>query len=154
MSLATETDAREAIRLILDDNSTNADYSNAGSKPGTIEVVEASPRREKKTIRADALYIWKPADTAIERFGAGASQRRERPVVQVEAFASSASQAHALREDIISITGAYANDSQASTAFVDVFPISETDARHEAATWAGENYVEVVQVRLRRLDAV
>lgn len=155
MSLATETDAREAARLMLDDNAVGADYTNAGSKPDTIETVEDSPRKTKRVFAADAIYLWSPADTATEKMGAGGGDRRSRPVIQAEAWTkTSAAQAHALKEDIISIVGQYRNDSRVNTAFVDVYPTSVSDFRHEQRTLDGSHFVETVLFQFRRLDAL
>ena len=151
MSLATETDAREAARLMLDDQATNTEYGAAGRKPDTIEVVEDSPRKTKRTTRADAIYLWTPADIATERMGADGADRRSRPTIQIEAWTTeSAARAHALREDVISIVGSYRNDSQSQTAFVDVYPTTVSDLRHEQRTLQGSHYVETVLVQFRR----
>lgn len=155
MSLATETDAREAVRLMLDDNADNSDYDDAGTQPDTIEVVEASPRKQKHTYQADAIYVWQPADTDTGKMGAAGADRRSTPVVQIEAWTTeSDAQAHALKEDVISIVGQYRNDSQTQTAFVDIYPTTVTDLRHEQRVLDGTHYIETVLVQLRRLDAL
>lgn len=155
MALADETDPRTAVVNMLDDEATDSDYTEAGSKPGVIEAVEASPRKTKRTDRSDAIYVWQPADAGIEKMGAAGDERRETPVVQAEAWTTaSAGQAEALREDIISITGSYSNDSMQNTQFVDVFPTTVTDFRHEHHRLQGGHYVEAVQVILRRKAVV
>lgn len=155
MALSNEDDPREAIRLILDDNATNSDYSEAGTKPGTIEVVESSPQNIKQRRSGDAIYIWRPADDDIAKFGASGSDKRETAVVQAEAWSKTGStRADDLAEDIQSITGGYANDSKSNTAWVDVYPVGETDHRHETGSRTADHYVAAVQIRLDRIASI
>lgn len=155
MTLANETDAREAIRLILDDNATDSDYSNAGSKPNTIEKVESSPQNQKRNRSGDQLYIWIPADTELGKFGADGATTDESVVVQVEAWTTTSdTQAKNLVDDVRNITGGYANDSKGSTAWVDIYPVGELDFRHEKNPRTGDDYVGGVQVGLERIGSV
>lgn len=154
MALASETDPRRAVVNMLDDEATDSDY-DSGSKPSIIEVVEASTRKEKRTDRSDALYVWNPSDTPIEKFGAAGDERLETPVIQVDIQThESDAHAYALREDVISIVGAYRNDSQQSTKFVDVYPITGTDARHHHNSLEGDGYIETVQIGFERKDSI
>lgn len=156
MALSSETDAREAVRNILDEDASGGDYSNRGSKPSDIEVVETSPRGQTKSSRrGDAIYVWKPSDSDLGKFGAAGDERRETAVVQVEAWVSATdnteSDCHDLIEDILSIILDKANDSQSSTQFVDFEPIAETDFRHQQYTLQGNHYIQAVQVRCERI---
>lgn len=155
MALSDETDPREAVRLMLAADASDSDYVDAGSQPDTIEVVDASPRKTKRTDQRDAIYVWTPADYDVDKMGAAGSSYRTSPVVQCEAWSHrSAAQAEAIKTDIINIVAAFSNDSQSNTQFVDVFPLSVTDFRHEHADLQGSQFVESVQVRLRRLASV
>lgn len=158
MTLATETDPREVCRLILDTNeqASASDYTNAA--PTNVEVVEASTLNEKVTrARAageDALYIWRPADGSIEKFGVDGSTAIRRPAARVECYAPKDGDVEALKEDVISIAAGYASDNKASTAFVDIWPESEVDTRHESNPQQGDAAIEAVVVRFVRDDAV
>lgn len=155
MSLATETDPRETVKLMLDDEAADSDYSNAGSKPGKIEVVEQSPRNTKENRSGDAIYIWSPADEDIGKFEADGSEKQETVVIQAEAWSmTSATQAENLSEDIQSIVGGYANDSKSNTQWVDVYPISGADHRNEKNPRSADHYIEVVQIQLMRTAAL
>lgn len=143
MTLQTERDPRETIRLILDDEQADSDYQHAGAKPARIEAVERSPMRLKLEQADDALYIWRPADGQLSQHGAEWDYIERRPV-QIEAWVPTsrgADHAHALYRDVLSIVLSYATDNKSATAWNGITPDTESDTRHEATPERADYYV-------------
>jgi hypothetical protein len=71
MSVSDTTDAVETVKDILDDT-TDADWTNTGSKPPVIEYQWESTQNEKlqRAHRQDAVYVWSPAEGSLEQFAA------------------------------------------------------------------------------------
>lgn len=157
MALADEEDPRETIALILDENADDTDYSNRGSQPGTIDVVESTPFGVKKQDGNDAIYIWQPADLAIEKFGAAGDEKIETVTIQAEAWvpeSAGASGAHDLAEDIQAIVQEYTNDSESTTQWTDIFPSGETDFREENIPERADSFIIAVQVDMTRVASL
>jgi hypothetical protein len=151
VTLDSERDPREAIRLIIDDNSTESDYANSvNGKPNTIEVVEEKPFNVKTSHGTDAVYLWSPADTPLEQQGARYDRYTELPVIQAEAWTkTSATQAHNLVRDMRSILLGYATDNKSSTAWNEIAPRTIDDRRHESAAGTrADHFIEAIQVEL------
>lgn len=152
MSLSSETDARETIRLILGPNSTDSDY-DSGTKPSIIEAVEQSPQntKQKQPSGTDAIYLWSPTETDIGKFASSGVDKRETAIVQAECWTkTSASHADALAEDVQTITGGYSNDVQRNSQWVDIYPAAESDLRSEKIPRNADHFITAVQIRLRR----
>lgn len=161
MSLATTTDPVETIRLILDDQTTDADWSatsdwtGLGAKPADIERVEASDRNAKENrLQSDALYLWSPAEADLQKFSAAGDNSDDTEIVQVECWSpNSATTANNLAGDVADLVQDYTNDTETSTQWVDLWPERIADATGQ--TWARgrDHYIISVFVRLRGLRA-
>lgn len=141
MTLATETDPVETIRLLLDDNTANADWSNAGGKPSVIEKVEEKPFNIKLQRSPDAVYIWSPDAGEIRQHDAGYDAYQDVQFVAVATQTkTSAAQAHALARDVRELTLDKATDNFASTNWQYIRPQTEDDLRHEKLPNRADGY--------------
>lgn len=142
MTLATEADPVETVRLALDDNTTNSDWSNAGAKPGTIEKIEATRLRTKMNRSSDALYLWSADTGDVVGHDANWTAYDESQFVSVSAMTkASDAQAHALTRDIREIIAStYATDNFSSSNWQYIRPITEDDLRHEKLPNRGDTY--------------
>lgn len=153
MSLATETDPVETVRLILDDETVAGDWSNAGEKPGLIDRSEDhEPSRKLNRDTQDALYIWSPVDGDLQKFGAGGDNIDQTETIQVEVWTPvSATKANQYVADIIDIVTDYTNDNATGTQWVDIWPTTVSD--NTAQSFQGSHYVITVLVELRAMAA-
>lgn len=156
VSLSNAQDPVETLVLLLDDDSSDLDYANSGNKPTHIERTEATERRIKEERSDDAIYVHARLEADHNKIDPAGNEMDEVAVVTVECWTkTSAAEAENLMRDVLSIIAAKANDSNASTSWVDLWPDTSEDFRAQSqAARRADHYVETVTATLRDLRAV
>ena len=153
MSITTSTDPRQTILDLLD-NTTDSDWTQAGSKPTILERQEEVSQSTKGNRRDDAVYCYQPTDETTSQFGYSYDRYQNSADVTADVWTpTSQSQARALAEDIQTILFQYVNDNKSATDWHRIRPVSVTDLRHEKIADQGDHYRVQVEVRLRALRA-
>lgn len=156
MALSDETDAVEALRLILKDNTVAGEWSGLGAKPDFIEKAREQDRQTKLNraynAGSTAVYLWSPAVGNFPQFDAEWDYE-DIQVVQAEGWSVDPDEAGAIASDVRSILfTSWVRDNKANTAWNEIAPFEEDDQR--ASTIAGRSqkaYQVDVRVRFKRL---
>lgn len=156
MPLADEEDPVQTLIELLDTNTSDSDWSNAGAKPSYIERTEETERRIKEERSGDAIYVQSRLETDHTKLGAAGDEADEVALVTAQCWSkTSAAQAENLKRDVLALVAAKANDSNDTTSWVDMWPDTSEDFRAQSkAARRADHYVETVTATLRDLRSI
>lgn len=156
MALASEEDPVETLIELLDTNTSDSDWSNAGSKPADIEKTQETERRIKEERSGDAIYIHSRLESDHNKIDPAGNEMDEVAVVTVECWSkTSDAQAENLKRDVLSLVSDKANDSNNSTSWTDMWPDTSEDYRAQSEdARRADHFVETVNTTLRDLRSI
>lgn len=139
MTLASETDSVETIRLIVDpDESTMnqaSDWPNLGAVPDRVEL-NRNVKPSEKTInnrRSDlSIYVWSPQTGVIEQFAAGVNTYEDVEIVVCELWGNGGEPASAASDIRAHLVANYWPDGQRNTQWREIRPTNPNDMRAQA----------------------
>lgn len=153
-SVTSTTDPVRAVIELLETYDAPGDWVNFGEVP-IIERLEDTTQQEKRARKHPALYVFSPADAAIEQFESENDRFEVDEFVRVECWVWNDSDgAGNLAGDVFDHLAAYANDRRQRTNWVSVIPLSVSDNTAQKDPSPRGGHVQVfVQFRLKRLTA-
>lgn len=148
MSISSETNPVDTVRLILDDSGNT--WSNYGSEPDHIERAEATTPSVKENRHENgrtAVYVWSPDVGTIDPFAASSSEYEDTEIVQCDIWAANSTDVNDILSDLVSLLFDYHNDNEQSSQWVTIQPVNPSDETAQAY-YTGAHSGSSLQVRL------
>jgi hypothetical protein len=156
MSLSTETDPVETVRLILNQSAEGL-WDGPRGKPTRIAPSGDHTPSEKSRYEYDAVYVYGEGDGSFEPLDGSGDSRTERTVVACDVWClGSETDVRKMAEDLRLVVRAYWTDNGDETRWTTIRPVTASDYTHETFgdTSSKRHERHLVRIELMRVASV